>query len=138
VKGSEIMITLDKYEQQVILACKNWGEWAKIDRIEAIKVILGDLWGLDIKQIRITGIYNYMLKLCIKIIGNERILNYIFNADNMFQDSWTGERLEKIDLVHLIKKFISELSLINISEFEELEPDYEILNKGFKEEFTYA
>jgi hypothetical protein len=127
------MITLDKYEQQIILACKYWGEWAiREDRLKAVKVVMCQYYGLEEYHLRDYAIFERLYEILEK--SNPLIIKrMIFN---MFQDSWTGEWKKQIDMNHMIRKVISELSCMSVLDennnpiFEQLEPDYSILNKG--------
>lgn len=134
------MIELDSYEQQIILACKGWGKWSeKEDRYKAVKVVIAQYYGFDLENLEIRTIYHCMTELFFKINQNN-IWYYQRFIEKLFQDNWTGIYHEQINRIHIIKNIISEISLISVldenkqSMFNQLEPDYEILNKGIKEE----
>lgn len=138
------MIKLDKYEQQVILACKNWGKWGKEDRFKAVKVVVAQYYALDLDDTPLYSMYHCLLNLFIKINKDRELLLQDFLLDIFHQD-WCGGYVDKIDMEHLVRKLIIQISNepardISIKNgnvvrnyFEELEPDYEILDKWYGE-----
>lgn len=138
------MIELDKYEQQIILACKGWSKWSeKEDRLKATRVVLSQYYGLEEEYLVRSpdGTYQYLLELFLKIKENNIFYIKRF-IEGLFKDYWHGGEKKEISKEHVIKNLISEIGLISIKDsngndlFVELEPNYEILNYGFKEKAT--
>jgi hypothetical protein len=134
------MITLDKYEQQVILACKSWGKWAKKDgRFKAVQIVVSQYYAIPLDKLRIYTMYHCLLELFIKINKDKELLLYDFLI-NIFKADWSGGYKNEIDMEHLVRKLISNISEMPVQDdkgnkyFEEIEEDYEILNKWFEEE----
>jgi hypothetical protein len=134
--GGLTMITLDKYEQQVILACKSWGKWAKqSNRFKAVQVVVSQYYAIPLDELPMITMYHCLLELFIKINKNRESLlkNFLWE---IFKEDWTGKYKEEIDMEHIVRKLISRLSETPVQDdegnkyFEEIEPDYKILNKG--------
>lgn len=134
------MIELDKYEQQVILASKNWGKWGKNKgRFEAVKVVVAQYYALNLVDMELYSVYHCLVQLYIKINKDRPMLLQDFML-NIFYEDWCGGYAREINMEHLVRKLISQISNISVRDskgtnyFNELECDYEILDKWFKEE----
>jgi hypothetical protein len=133
------MIELDKYEQNIILACKSWGEWAKReDRYKAVRIVIGQYYAIAEEELGLYTIYNCLLELFVKIKQNRN--NALQNfMENIFKDYTNGGYKREIDMLHIIKNLISSISEMAVKDYEgndlfnELEVDEEILNKGIEE-----
>jgi|GEM_PF-3253653 len=134
------MIELDIYEQQIVLACKSWGEWAKEEnRFKAVKIVTGQYYAIAEDELEMYTIYHCLLNLFMKIKRSNyySLQNFI---ENIFKDSTTGRYKKEIDMEHIIYNLISEISEIAVKDhegnklFNELEPNYDILNKGIEKE----
>lgn len=130
------MIKLNKYEQQIILACKGWSDWSeKEGRFKAVKVVISQYYALDIDDMGVYTMYHCLLELFLKIT-KDRILMIQDFLENIFKCEWSGGYKNEIDMEHIVRNLISRISNTMVKDnngndlFEELEPDYEILNKG--------
>lgn len=133
------MIELDKYEQQVILACKSWGEWNKREgRYKAVRVVISQLYGFDEEELEIDTMYHCLLELYLKV--QKYCFNLQYFLENIFKDIPHGGCKKEIDMEHIVRNLISILSEMQVQKdnevYVELNKDYEILNYGYKEIVT--
>lgn len=133
------MIELDKYEQQIILASKSWGEWAKREgRYKAVRVVVSQYYGISEDELPIYTMYHCLLELFLKVKQNN-INSLQYFMVELFRDLTEGGEKEFINKEFVVKNLISCISNIPVRTrdgediFNELETDYEILNKGINE-----
>lgn len=103
------IIKLDKHEQQIVLACKYHGVTKNCNRIDIIKNVISEWYSLNLVHINDEVLYKVLWSLAYKLKCN---IEYII--ENLFQDSWTGERKQFINREHIIKKLISEISVLKV------------------------
>ena len=105
------MIKLDKYEQQLIFACKSWGEWAKKeDRLKAVKIVVGQYYGFELENLESYTVYYCLLNLYLKI--NEDRINKFFVStlmEKIFIDRETGNYINEANIDNIINTFISNI-----------------------------
>ncbi|HEY5587724.1 MAG TPA: hypothetical protein VIK86_02075 [Candidatus Paceibacterota bacterium] len=129
------MIELDKYEQQIILACKNWGK--QESRYKAVRIVISQYYAIPEEELELYTIYGCLLDLFVKVKQNPNALQYFM--ENIFKDFTNGGYKREIDKEHIIRNLISSISESPVLDnkgnklFKELEPDYEILNKGMED-----
>lgn len=132
------LIKLDKYEQQIILACKGWSEYSKKeDRLKAVKIVLSQYYELNEDDLMPYAMYDCLLHLFSKVY-NGNVNQLIRFMLGMFQEKWTGKHVQEITKIHIVQNLISELSNIPVlnesgEKLFELEPGYGILNKGLED-----
>lgn len=91
------------YEQQIILTCK--GHNKNKDTIEAIRNILSQQFGLEVKYVYDSIIYRWLIKI-VKNYANYR------NIDNFLDGLF--EKKNEITVIEAIKDLISILASIDV------------------------
>lgn len=113
-------IRLNKYYQQIILACKGWNEMYSTRN--TIERILSQYLGVDRKYINQGRVYYFLIEIVKKVQPKELQRLY----DNLFHDS------DSISMNTMINRLIGILGSLQVIENDieliELEYDEEIMN----------
>lgn len=128
------MLKLDKYEQQIILACKGHSK-LDIPMQEQVRNIISQMVKIKIELINNHSIYYWLLKL-VKKLDDEFNIGYKENLlDSMFCSDWFFTKCSQQDSISIIEvndKLISMIGFIKVKynnePLIELEIDDDILN----------
>jgi hypothetical protein len=112
------------------------GDWAeKEGRFKAVQIVVSQYYALDLEEMGIYTMYHCLLELFLRI-NKDRILVIEDFLENIFKDGTYGGYKNLIDMEHIVRNLISRISNMPVKDslgndlFNELEPDYSILNKG--------
>lgn len=113
------MIELNKYEQQIVLACKGWSN--QDDTTETIRNILAQQFGLKVAYIDHERIYKCLYKLA-KTLDNKSLEKVIYNLFECYE----------INVDDVIDSLIGIIASVQVKdgdkELLKLEYDEEIMN----------
>lgn len=138
------MLKLDKYDQQIILACKGNSKMTDISKnrlplLEIVRNIIARRIGIKVKYINDHKVYYWLLKL-VKKLDDTFNLNWREQLlDSMFCSDWVFSRIScknTISIMEVNNKLISMIGFIPIRKENEilieLIEDDEILNKMYE------
>lgn len=129
------MLKLNKYEQNIILACKGWGRNKNQSTLDLIRKIISKMVKQDVKYIDDGRVYYWLLKILREIdsILNLKLVDTFL--DSLFSSNcgsrWNDNKT--ITIQDTISKMISLLSTILVcdssgQELIELIEDEELLS----------
>lgn len=130
------LVELDKYEQQIILACKNHSK-LNLNKYEKVKNAISHMLGLKATD---ESMYYWLYKI-ISRVDKELDLNYRnLIVETMFSKDWlmaNSTKIETMTMEDMNKKFISMIMSFEVIDngfgLLHLEEDNSILNTLFND-----
>lgn len=134
------LVELDKYEQQIILACKNHSK-LNLSKEEAVRNVIAHTIGVDIDEFDDHCIYYWLMKVIKKVDITLETRYRSVLLETMFSKDWIFSKTSlsnEITIQEMNKKLIQLISGFQVKDddfvFMDLQEDDAILNTIYGEE----